>query len=457
MASHDPFWGMPEENWQPTSSFNSPIAPPVDDPLVGPLVQLPCVNVQWVPVILGCLSQLTDPGVWLASLTDDQRSAVLNRVDKLRSAMANTVSTPCCNVQLRLTSDCHLQYSVDGGVTWVTASGWDANLHSCVVHNFPPPLPPNPNNKLKDQLACNIAGFLATELIQKTMQKIYSLVQQSTNVDFIVTGLTSLLGIIFPEIDGATIALNSFVTAVIAQTLAEINTVANDVTLWAKVTCCIFESIRADGHLTPGNIVSAGACILGISYPGHVWAPPALSAFWLALGVTNLLAAQSSGALADVDCSQCGPWCYEWDFRASNGGWFVYTGTPGGVWHAGLGWEATQNNRGDGFTTINIELTLPAGVSIDHIRFIAAVTAGGVLQDWEIGALRSGAAVVVCNTAPNQDGAYHTYGCGPFASTAVDHLFVALTFTSAVTDIVIQRVAVQGQGVNPFGADNCDF
>jgi hypothetical protein len=378
MAVHDPFWGMPEENWQPTSSFNSPIAPPLDDPLVGPLVQLPCVNVQWVPIILGCLAQLTDPGVWDQALTDDQRSLVLNRVDNLRSAMAGTVSTPCCDVTLRLTTDCKLQFSVDAGAHWSDVDGWTTNICACVTGCIVPPVPPNPGGIVVNQEACNLAGYLAVNVLQATMDIAQALLNTADEVVSFVHNLANDLTVAFPIAAILNDAAYAFWGYYVSGVRADFQSAAADSTLWSNVTCAIYNAIKSVGYVESSNLAAVRANICAVSY-AHADVINALCAFVDHLPLLAWQLMQTTGALDDVDCTTCGTSCHLFDFEFSSAGAGIGTGVCGfGHWVSHLGgsalnggWQSTGPATGclGGETVLNLHLPFGIPVHFHSVKF----------------------------------------------------------------------------------------
>ena len=82
-----------------------------------------------IPYIVGSLLQLLQPPAW--HITDQVRmTEVLGQVTDLILAIGT--AGPC---MFRLTASCMLQYSVDGGTTWVDVTDWGVNFPLCVRSN----------------------------------------------------------------------------------------------------------------------------------------------------------------------------------------------------------------------------------------------------------------------------------------------------------------------------------
>lgn len=459
MADHDPQWGMPEVDWQPTSSFNSPIAPPLDDPLVAPLVQLPCVNQQWVPIILGCLAQLTNPGVWLQSLTDDQRSLVLNRVDNLRSAMAGTVSTPCCDVQIRLTGDCKLQFSVDGGATYSDVAGWTTNLCGCVQGCIVPAVPPNPNPPNPAVDACNDAAWLAVQLQEKVWQDLSNIRSTTNNVNDFIHNLAVDIASLSPVTDLLLLAFDTFFGAGQSQTTSDLAAVAADSVFWELVKCAIYSAIKPVGYVNGANLATVSANIAAIPY-SRPWAPPMVANLVSNLGLIGMQALQAEGHLVGADCSACASaFCKEFDVRLNMQGY-----TPGDAtsptWTAGVGWKGAFES-GPNVTRLWISQGISAWgglVSVNQVAvhyFQAGAGDGSNINHTpHINLFNGGSVVKTINLplGPVADGKYVFAVSPPVMADSFDFYVIS---EGSVTLPVLAFSEVLGTTTGTFLGDTC--
>jgi hypothetical protein len=458
-VTFEPTWSQPLVDWQQTGSYLEPASPPLLPPGQGTLVQLPCVNQDWLPLILGSLDQLRNPSSWLAALTDSQRSEVLARVDDLRGMVAMAIHVPCCNVQMRLTSDCKLQFSSDGGASYSDVAGWTTNIGGCVRANIPPPAPPNPNNNPLDQRACNLAGFLSQEIIQLTMQKMVAYVGTSNQQVAFAQSVLAALGDVFPITFAASIAFGDFYNLVVSQLLSEVNGAATDPSLWAAVTCAIFTHIRTVGYVDATNFAAVQAALHAISYP-HAWVPNAIGNYWGDLGLGNIQAMQAVGALDDVDCTGClATWCFEWDFTASNGGWAKYS-TFDGVYTPGVGWASQPDSTGANSHDCVIFIDLPAAINITgfDIEFVETNTATAPV----IRQLRSENPIGTSQYSFTVSNALTAGSCTPVGLDGVGpdgakRLIIFWGGNTRTGQSIICKAHVRGNGINPLGLNNCTF
>jgi hypothetical protein len=112
------------------SSYVEPIVDPGTAPADDPVICLR-INAAWIPVIIGCLMQAMQPLAWTAdsaALPD-----LLGRVTDLISIVGT--SGECIAMEFRLTAECGLQYSTDGGTTWIDVTDWSTNFPLCVRSN----------------------------------------------------------------------------------------------------------------------------------------------------------------------------------------------------------------------------------------------------------------------------------------------------------------------------------
>jgi len=119
----------PEARYTKTS-YREPVDDPGTAPADDPVVCLQ-VNASWLPYIVGSVMQLAQPKAWTAdaaALPD-----LLGRVTDL-IALIGTAEL-CVAPEFRLTAECGLQYSLDGGTTWLDVTDWGENFPLCVRSN----------------------------------------------------------------------------------------------------------------------------------------------------------------------------------------------------------------------------------------------------------------------------------------------------------------------------------
>jgi len=117
----------PEADY-PQSSYVEPVVDPGTAPGDGPLVCLQ-INAAWIPYIVGSVMQLGQPPAW----TTTDPTALADLLGRLTDLIALIGTAGAC--MFRLTSECGLQYSLDGGTIWVDVTDWTINFPLCVRSN----------------------------------------------------------------------------------------------------------------------------------------------------------------------------------------------------------------------------------------------------------------------------------------------------------------------------------
>jgi hypothetical protein len=442
-------WDMPLLNWEPQGSFGAPITPPLLGPTGGTLVCIPPLNQDWIPIILGCLDQLRIPATW-AAVDDADLGQSLDWMQQLKDIVAS--AGPCCDVAMRLTAGCVLQFSTDSGATWNDVTGWASNFCTCASACVIPPVPPIINGGSTEQRSCNIAGFLATKIIQEAMVKVVAYVGTTGQRLQFATDVLATIGYAFPITYAASLAFKDWYDSVVGQILSEVEAASTDPTLWSLVTCAIFNAIRTTGYVSAGNFAAVEANLAAMSYT-YAWVPPVIAAWWNDMGLQNIQAAQSVGALDDVDCSGCGQWCTEYDMRISDNGFSIALG--GGSYVPGAGWESAHFAP-DNTQLILIEKIWPGAISVNNMKF-GVITPQGVAPSDALIQLRSGSSVVnTWHWDPVASGTLQVLtdtNHGPFTG---DRIIAQLESpVGGTATMTIAFVEVLGPGVNPLGTSDC--
>lgn len=446
--------GMPESPWLPVSSFQLPAPPPSAGPAAGTLVQLPCVNEDWLALIQGALDQLRNPTAWPETLTDAALDDVLSQVDQLRD-MFNVINVPCCNFELRLTDTCELQSSSDAGATWTTISGWDANFGPCVQANSIITTPPsNPGSKPMDELTCNIASYSVVNIVQVSLQKAIdnfnanqNLLQYGLDIITVIPGFT--LAALFVD----AVALVYGLWASISIT--DLESAMADPTLWSDVRCAIYTAILADGHLTQANFAAVLTNIAAISYsPSSVIT--SIHDYVQALGFKGLNQLQQPAGLDSTnDCTDCAGtmhYCWDQDLTISDFGFAPSFPGRSGVYVAGVGWQSELDVPAGNIRDLTIQKFIPSGFL--HELCISYLSPSGIVTGG-LDCLLSGVNV-----------ASHPFthaGSGSLLSecfvcdVTCDEIVVTLRSGVGASDDTCKSVSLRGNGINPFGANNCTY
>jgi hypothetical protein len=438
---------MPEQNWQPQSSFQAPITPILVDPAAGTQVCAPKFAREWLPFIEGCLDQGRIPATF-AYIDDATVELMREYVDKLKSILS--MAAPCCDVTLRLEPNCVLQYSLDGGVTWIDVAGWADNFATCVRQAGIPDVPLLPPGSTPAQRACNISGYLASQVIKAAMQD--AITAYNTNLtllQFAEQVAASILAFEFPWTTAFLYAVYDFYVYFNAGNIAAFNYAMGDGSLWDYVACCFYNNIAVDGKVTRGNWPNVLSCICSITYV-HPVVITAICAFLTALGVDGVLALQAPGVLDVVDCTGCpGPWCHTWNFRLAQPPEWTF---DAGTWRSGYGEQGANGAN----TQLVVETNFVATyVSRLVITYSTEFTSGGAPR--EIDFYRAGVVVhqefIPGGAAPQSGGG----GVQDYAGIGVicDRIQVTIDSSYGGDTIFINDILIQGTGVSPFGPNNC--
>lgn len=442
MSFPDQAWDTSLENWQPTGSFREQIPTPALAPNAGTLVTLPCINQEWVMMLIGCVTQLQNPSVW-GSVADSIRDQLLGWVTQLQEMLWSAVDNPCCNVAMRLESGCVLQFSTDGGVTWHDVTDWATNFGPCVRSSIPAPAPPNPRGNPTAQRACDLAGYLAAHLIEVTMQKMVSYVGTTGEQLQFATDVLQTIGYAFPITYQAANAFYQFYNDVVSQLLSQVSFVSTDAVFWSQVTCAIYDAIKAVGYVDASNFAQVQTNLGSMSYT-YVWAVTAVHNYWGELGLTNIQAAQDVGALDTVDCTGCASWCQKFDFAASASGWSQY---QSGSEHVGSGWQSAPFS---GFEEVSIQITgiTPFFMTDMVVQFTTSFASGGAARTMYgyLGGTQYGHADVDPSAQPTgATSGWHSI------NHSTDEMIVRLRNATPGQTIVIDSIEIAGTGTPPSG------
>lgn len=338
----DPFFSMPTENWQQVGSYFEPFPVPAHAPNAGTLVALPCINDEWLALLLGSADQLRNPSTWDPGITPDQRAEVIGQADLLRSMLSRKGA--CVSPVVAVAIDCTngLQYQTADGIWHVGTSMADicTCTNACLVPVTPPLPSPTPSF---NQRACNIAGFLAAECIQKAIKILVTITQTASEQITFVTTMLQDLCFGYPIAADLIGAGNLLFQDYLGGLVSDFNTASTDPTLWSEVTCAIYNAIFADTYVDGTNLPALRTNICGVSY-SVPYVIGAICTFVNAIPLFVWQAWQHVGALDDVDCSACGggPWCWQSDLTASSSIFNAFISTCGnkGLWTAGVGWHS---------------------------------------------------------------------------------------------------------------------
>src|SRR5712692_2447097 len=356
---------MPQPNWVQQGSFEAGAIPPAVAPDAGTPVCIGPVAEEWLPYVQGALDQLKNPSSWIVA-SDAAMYTVLQRVDELRSIIG--MATGCCDIAIRLTPGCALQYSIDGGATWTDVTGWAANFAGCVqqgIIGLPPLLPPGSG---VNQRACNIASYLASDVIHVAITQAINAYNNNLSLLALAGNIAALtFAFDLPWTAAGIYAVYDLYAFFTAGNIAALRAAEADAAFWSAVTCAIYGAIKTDGAVTPANCGAVIGAICGIAY-GDGTAVAAVCAYVTQLGCNGLLALQIAGALVAGDCSGCGTFCYYFDFTLNNQGWVAEAGLAGTWLPAGGQGPGWYQNVNGAHRTLQFSRHMPGGAHVTKVE-----------------------------------------------------------------------------------------
>jgi hypothetical protein len=388
---------------------------------------------------------------------------VLSQVEELQAALSVAgvceLPPPMTCPQMRL-QDCILQFSCDSGATWTDVDNWAASFPSCVSGVIIPPVPGNPGGTPQDQHACNLAGFIASEVMKLVVSKAVTAFNSDLTTLQFGTSIFDAIAYAFPITAIAMDVFYAFYLELNSASIAAFTAAESDPVLWSDITCAIYSAIVTVGYIDASNLgsVITNICAISYTYPVVV---TALCGFITNIGLQNLQAMQNAGAVDIVDCSSCpGTWCFKWDFTSVPGPFtnFDFSGndpvTGWGQWIAGIGWQA--QNVASGQERLDLRLSgIPgsAGMSMELEFFVASTSSGGTFREVDTylaGTLVNSYPLVA--TAVDPTGTVQTISL----AGAFDRFDVYLgTNGFGATAGRITYITLRGTGPNPFGTTNC--
>ncbi len=446
----DPAGDMPQANWVQQGCYETGSIPPAAEPDAGTQVWLGPINRDYLPWICGMLDQGRNPSTWIVA-DDTAMYNILRKWDTLLGLICGNGGTeePC---MLRL-QDCVLQSSSDGGTTWVPVTGWAENFGACVRQNMPPPIPPNPGADPIAQHACNLAGYLANEIILLSMSRMISGITLMDPEVKIARDIIDLLPGASLVLDTMTTSLSDFYNTVTGGDLTHYQDASTDSALWSDVTCAIYNAILSVGYVDASNFAATFAAINAVVYT-HPEVVNAIAFYFAQIGLPGIQALQVVGAIDNIDCSGCGGWCFQWDFRVSAGPWSVPGGADG-VYAPGVGFKGTYD-AGAGATLMDIFLPISGSVNITAINlfFVSPNADAGATASY-INGVCGGSPVTHTFRPPAhplQQNFSNALVCP--AATSLD-MRLANDGDQHLNPPIIQKIHVAGTGTNPFGSNNC--
>lgn len=310
----------------------------------------------------------------------------------------------------------------------------------------PPSNPGNPQGVSVPQQACNVASYLANQVIKAAMQSAINSITNAETLLSFVTAVVLLIPGLGEVVDVAVGASAVLFNAIKAGTLSDFQNAASDPSLWQSVTCAIAQAIAGTGYVTNDNFNAVSAALGGLTY-SHPDVVSAIQDYVAALGPAGLEQLQVIGTANDADCSGCGEWCYTFDFTRAQGAWVI----DNAVWEAGVGFHSVVIG---GNTHLEVHIDFP-------ITGISQICGTGTADGNNGTATRQAAYYLDGVLISSFDWAG---GAFPPAATNVCTLHAGAASANKITAIIdsdgagyttLSAFGIRGTGVCPFGSPNC--
>lgn len=422
---------------QPQASFKFPVQPPDVDPDDGDSAVV-CFSLAWLPYLLGAAQQLTLQATWKDDVVDMQLT--LDRAQELLYLLA--LPTPTCPDVLIVKGmrynpdDDVVEQTFDGGATYVPAPGLDPRISP--VFLYPPPGGLDP----QCQAAANMTRFIEN-LIEVTLNNL-AFGADAVGIALVLLPLIVTLGpfgILFDLVLALAIGLAALGATIISAAFTP--------AVYDALRCIFFCYIDSSGLLIPG---SKEAIEAEISSELDSTVQIVTSAMFLLMGEVGLSNTGSQGD-APADCDDCTCfWCYLFDWTTGEEGWELGPSGAGSFNAAGENWHGTPL----GGTTVAADIVRdfdPTEIVQVSINFSVSDNGGARPTMWlYLGGVEQLRLDSDYPAHTVSDPAVQLYEFGPVLADQV-RIFNS-TFDLDGTSS-INAVALMGNDVNPFGADNC--
>jgi len=432
---------MPQQGDFPTprSSFVVPVTPPGVDPDAGPFFYL-AVQVDWLPFVLGALSQLRMKSTWLTATDADNRLAI-DRATLLTNMLAAPgVATPGVDppppIWTRynpMTGD--VETSTDMGSTWVPSPASDPRTIVFV------------GNPMTVDQKCNSAAS-ATRYIARLIGNVADGIGAGATALGISSSLVAWLAPV-GQYAVLVLVLVDLAAALIAIG-AGVITGAMTSTVYDTLECILYCNMSDDGFLTAAamsNVLDDIGTQIG-GTPEII-----LDALFSVMGWANIT---NAGYLQlDTDtCTGCGcTWCYDFDFTAGPETWLSNDGAqlipP---------WSTIDRGGNPAYRIVQIHTGTRPAFTVTRFDLTFTYTAGSYNAAQNRYALTWNGGILLASGAALTTGTHTVSWTG--TQTGVTDLGAAVVTSRQATPsysgaATITSIHLEGTGENPFGSSNC--
>jgi len=336
----------------------------------------------------------------------------------------------------------NVEYSPDGGATWVPAPGSDPRQQT----RLPPQTGVNAD--------CNSAAS-AVEWLKRYVTIVTTLLDAGAALVYAVTTIVSAFEVI-AESYGLLWDLIAGVFSTLQAAGAAAITAAMTGAVYDELTCIINCNLNASNQVTVGSFATIQSDVT--SQIGGL-AATLINGMFSVMGWGGLNDIMAL-ALATDDCSDCGcGWCHTFDFTISSQGWSAITPPVQASYVTSEGWVANDFKHPTASTWYRaayITILFPA-TEITSISYSFHYTVGAIGANvWWLMADSTGAFIQSTGgTPPSGD---KTEGWTGVRTMDRLNLLARCSVQGSASysgGATIYRCTIRGNGTNPFGENNC--
>jgi len=327
---------------------------------------------EWLALFGGALTELTKSWNWEYSggLTVDETVAKMTEIiDDWYTVACGGCELPEGGKIIRIGEHGVIEQLGDSG-SWVSPTG---------DYVIPPP-DARTGGTPQDQMC--LAAKNATNVLQQLYENLSEswashLSEAEAGTEFIIAAV-ALIGFEFAPITFAIVAFFEVIFAALYTALEYLGADLWDSAFTDQMVCFLYECASNDD----GVVTFDWDCLMAKlnSLTDNFGLTEIQIRLYLQVtyilyfigGIDGLNLAATTTAITSGSCDYCSPWCYEWDFTVSDGGWQARTGFGITVGHytSGTGWQPDIHNDGcsnHGYTYLY--LAFPEASNISRVEY----------------------------------------------------------------------------------------
>jgi len=324
----------------PPNSYPLPL--PTTDPDEIPLVYV-SLNREWLAYLIGLCYPLRMENAWDSTDVADVNLAIA-RANLLIEMLMTLLCDPLCIDGLRLAGNT-LQYSPDGGSTWVDINNAGQQGEPQDPRLYEPLLPVRSGSDKRCLASAN-----AVAVFVELHREIVAWYNDNISAIVFLGAISAILAVLFPvswAVFGIAVATQALITSILLYTDALTNE-SFTAEIQARLACILYQYADANGQWTSSDLDNI-LITLGTE-TGDMWRLLELYLEQIG-GFTGLNNAGTTTSVASYDCSECAGYCYYFDFRVDDYGWTPVSLYNTCVYTPGVGFVGSSPNYNTVFAT----------------------------------------------------------------------------------------------------------